>query len=379
MAFGRYFAIACPLALGFCLAAPMALAQGNESFLGEYRHERQGDLPQVEVTLFDCDGYLCADGTTDSSQWKAACTTAAARAHCNIAGRRSSDGMHYEGTSDFEQQGNGLLFLFEVVYEDGRRFRQSVPLARIAAGAPAAQPSTDVGAQIAEEAASETPPPTARPAAEAEETVIIESGARPTPGAVSPSGLGRAAAPSDLTAELGLVQVERPADIPPGVRVYRHPSGRGIAFSGTIGARRDDWRWVTARDGEVPPGAFVAVNDPAGPAYICRAPNRGGVHPGYLPPGGTACHIASAGRHYRMKTYAVLTGGAGDFVWQRSQNAAAPANGVVGGESGGIAYQICRATIAGVVLMGKLEGGFCRIGQEGREEAASSYEVLVGQ
>ena len=80
-----------------------------------------------------------------------------------------------------------------------------------------------------------------------------------------------------------------------------------------------------------------------------------------------------------MKTHAVLTGENDDFAWQRSQSASAPSDGVVGGESGGETYLICRSMVGGVELIGKLENGFCRIGFEGREETASSYEILVGQ
>jgi hypothetical protein len=387
MAFGRQIATACSVVLGLVLGASAAGAQDYSGFVGNYRHDRQGDLPQIDVTLFACDGYLCADGSTDSSQWKAACTASGPRAQCNIAGRRNADGLSYEGTSEFQQQADGLLFQFDVVYEDGRRFHQSLPLTLLRSAASVDRPSPTVGAQLAEEAAGEAVPRadpattyTAPPPVQAgDEMVVIESGPRPTPGAVSPSGLGRAAATIDPAAELGLVKVARPEGVPPGVRVFRHPSGRGIAFAGTVGARRDDWRWATARDGQVPAGAFPAARHLAGPAFICRAPHRGGVHPGYLPPGGTACHIVSGGRHYRMKTYAVLTGGEGDFVWQRSQSAAPPLDGVVGCESNGESYLICRSMIGGVELIGKLENGFCRIGMEGREETASSYDILVGQ
>ena len=36
-------------------------------------------------------------------------------------------------------------------------------------------------------------------------------------------------------------------DAVPETIVERDPSGRGIGFSGTIGGRSDDWRWVRAR------------------------------------------------------------------------------------------------------------------------------------
>jgi hypothetical protein len=391
MAFGRQFVTVFSVALSLALAASTVVAQDYSGFVGSYRHDRQGDLPQIDVTLFPCDGYLCADGATDSSQWKAACIAAGSRAQCNIAGRRSVDGLSYEGTSEFQQQGDGLLFQFNVVYENGRRFNQSLPLARVVSTAPLARPSPTVGTRQADEVAGETlpranldatyaaPQPTLGPSQGENETVIIESDPRPTAGAVAPSGLGRAAATINPAAELGLVKVKRPEGVPPGVRVFRHPSGRGIAFAGTVGARRDDWRWATARDGQIPAGAYPAARHLAGPAYVCRAPHRGGIHPGYLPPGGTACHIVSGGRHYRMKTYAVLTGGSDDFAWQRSQSATAPADGVLGSESGGETYLICRSMVGGVELIGKLENGVCRIGFEGREETASSYEILVGQ
>ncbi|MDA0704892.1 MAG: hypothetical protein O3A96_16890, partial [Proteobacteria bacterium] len=204
MAFGRQFVKVFSVALGLALGASTVMAQDYSGFVGKYRHDRQGDLPQIDVTLFPCDGYLCADGATDSSQWKAACTAAGSRAQCNIAGRRSADGLSYEGTSEFQQQGDGLIFQFNVVYEDGRRFNQSLPLSRVFSAAPLARPSPTFGARLADEVAGETSPranpaatymaqqPIPAPNQSGDETVVIESGPRPTAGAVAPSGLGRA-------------------------------------------------------------------------------------------------------------------------------------------------------------------------------------------
>ena len=108
---------------------------------------------------------------------------------------------------------------------------------------------------------------------------------------------------------------DRPAGIAPDTIVERDPRGRGIAFSGTIGGRSDEWRWVRARRGEVPDGAFVAGFEPGAEHYVCRGEYKGSVLPGNLIAGENACSIGHRGREVRTKTYEVLTGTEDEFAW----------------------------------------------------------------
>lgn len=164
----------------------------------------------------------------------------------------------------------------------------------------------------------------------------------------------------------------------PDTIVERDPSGRGIGFSGTIGGRSDDWRWVRARRGEVPEGAFVAGFEPGANHYVCRAPYKGGLHPGYLIAGESACAINHQGREIRAKAYGVLTGTPEDFVWVATAGGAAPEGAIAGGKMGTQPFYVCRAVIAEEFdYPGKLTQRGCEVARDGVEYAMPTYEVLV--
>ena len=70
---------------------------------------------------------------------------------------------------------------------------------------------------------------------------------------------------------------------------------------------------VAVNGGPLPPNAVQAgnetdltVNGPTYPLYICRAPFQGGLHPGKIRSGWTACHISWGGTEHAISTYDVL-------------------------------------------------------------------------
>ena len=62
-------------------------------------------------------------------------------------------------------------------------------------------------------------------------------------------------------------------------------------------------RWVPARSGQVPPGAFIGAREGENVLPICRAANQGGVTPGKLSGG---CKIVLGGREIAVPQYEVL-------------------------------------------------------------------------
>lgn len=70
-----------------------------------------------------------------------------------------------------------------------------------------------------------------------------------------------------------------------------------------------DMRWVAARGGAVPEGAYVAGKDsPPNDEglYICRAPYNGGIHPGKLKPSNKGCNIGWGGKEIMVDNYEVI-------------------------------------------------------------------------
>jgi hypothetical protein len=160
--------------------------------------------------------------------------------------------------------------------------------------------------------------------------------------------------------------------------VVADPSGRGIGFSGTIGGRSDDWRWLRARRGAVPEGAFVAGFEPGADHYVCRAPYKDGIHPGYLIVGERACAINHQGREIRAAAYDVLTGTAEDYTWVEAAGGAVPEGALVGGQMPGQPFYVCRAVIEEEFdYPGKLTQRGCEVARDGVEHTVGTYEVLV--
>ena len=167
-------------------------------------------------------------------------------------------------------------------------------------------------------------------------------------------------------------------EIAPETIVERDPSGRGIGFSGTIGGRSDYWRWVRARRGEVPGGAFVAGFEPGANHYVCNAPYKDGILPGYLIAGEDACAMSHAGREIRAKAYAVLTGTDEDYAWVAASGGFVPAGAIPGGKMRGQRFFVCRAVIAEEFdYPGKLTQRGCQVARDGVEYVMPRYEALV--
>ena len=67
-------------------------------------------------------------------------------------------------------------------------------------------------------------------------------------------------------------------------------------------------RWVPGQNGQIPPRAVQAGQEADGrPLYVCRAPFRGGVHPGKIGPSTGSCNIGFGGTELTLTPYDVLT------------------------------------------------------------------------
>jgi len=142
------------------------------------------------------------------------------------------------------------------------------------------------------------------------------------------------------------------------------------------GAAQQGGTWVGARNGQVPSGAIAGGSERGRTLYICRAPYRGGLHPGKLV--GRNCNIGWGGKEVTLSTYEVLVrrGGPGPN-WAAARNGQVPGGAVRGGGEGGRTLYVCRARYSGGIHPGKLVGRNCNIGWGGKEIALSSYEVAI--
>lgn len=66
-------------------------------------------------------------------------------------------------------------------------------------------------------------------------------------------------------------------------------------------------RWIQGDFGEVPPGAVVGGHEANGERlFICRAPYKGGFHPGKIRAAFRGCNIGYGGNEVTVNPYDVL-------------------------------------------------------------------------
>jgi ribosomal protein S14 len=161
-----------------------------------------------------------------------------------------------------------------------------------------------------------------------------------------------------------------PQPQPPGV-----PSAPNVPPSWPPAARpplpggQAGLNWTPAFGGALPNDAVIAGLADGQPLAVCRAPFRGGVHPGKVVAG--HCNIGWGGKEESVRPYEVLHGAA-----QWGPPRAGYAGAVVGGQSDGTPLPVCRANFRGATHPGKVVGNQCNIGWGGKEEAVRRFEVL---
>ncbi len=130
-------------------------------------------------------------------------------------------------------------------------------------------------------------------------------------------------------------------------------------------------RWVEAPRGRISDDAVIGGREDGRDLPICRAPYRGGVHPGKVVDG--RCNIGWGGEEFAIQGFEVLAIGP---HWVRGEGNL-PLGLAIGGQEDGRALPICRASHRRGMHPGKLVAGRCNFGWGGREIASQSYEVLI--
>ncbi|CAN0463534.1 unnamed protein product, partial [Discosporangium mesarthrocarpum] len=135
-------------------------------------------------------------------------------------------------------------------------------------------------------------------------------------------------------------------------------------------------RWITAKSGRLPRGAFAGGKEPGRTLYICRTKYKKGLHPGKVVAG--RCNIGWGGKERALKSFQVLVANSKSFRFVNSKTGARlPKGTFIGGQEPGRRLAVCRASHRGGWHPGKLVAGKCNIGWGGKEIARTRYQVLV--
>jgi len=133
--------------------------------------------------------------------------------------------------------------------------------------------------------------------------------------------------------------------------------------------------WVPSGQGSpLPAGALAGGSERGTPLYVCRAPYKGGLHPGKVV--GGRCNITYGGEEVRLDDYQVLVG---EGYWAKRGATGA----YVAGMEGGRGLYLCRAHYIEPdsgrdlgVHPGKVVAGRCNIGYGGREVRIEDFEYF---
>ncbi|XP_060519828.1 uncharacterized protein LOC132698016 isoform X2 [Cylas formicarius] len=143
------------------------------------------------------------------------------------------------------------------------------------------------------------------------------------------------------------------------------------------GHRHNKECWIAARDGEVPPGAFIGGEDNGEPMYVIRAYYEGSLLPGKLLESQEQGYVPWAGSDNAVFEYEVLC----DFhgSWHPCSGDNIPPNAVPAGTSGdGEILYVGRVVHDGTLTVGKVQPslGFLYIPFYGEELSFSIFEIL---
>lgn len=140
----------------------------------------------------------------------------------------------------------------------------------------------------------------------------------------------------------------------------------------------DDLEWVTIDRGDRLPRNIVTggyQSNPPATLYVCRAPYRGGAHPGKLYNG--ACNFGWGGSEIvEPSRYEVLTSRR-TLRWVPASYGAVPPRAIEGGYQHDARLYICQARYRGGMHPGKLYKESCLIGWGGEEVGIPEYYVLT--
>lgn len=140
----------------------------------------------------------------------------------------------------------------------------------------------------------------------------------------------------------------------------------------------DDIEWITIDQGDRLPRSIVTggyQSNPPATLYICRAPYRGGAHPGKLYKGG--CNFGWGGSEVILSSgYEVLTSKY-PLRWVAASYGSIPHRAIEGGYQHDGRLYICQARYRGGMHPGKVYKDSCLIGWGGQEVAIPEYYVLT--
>jgi len=135
--------------------------------------------------------------------------------------------------------------------------------------------------------------------------------------------------------------------------------------------------WISMRIGApIPSNAVVSGGQSRPPAtlFVCRAPFRGGLHPGKLYHG--KCNIGWGGNEISLSHYEVLISRA-PLRWLPANHGRIPPGAIEGGYQQNGPLFICQADYNGGRHSGKIVGQNCNFGWDGNEISIPYYNVLV--
>ena len=131
--------------------------------------------------------------------------------------------------------------------------------------------------------------------------------------------------------------------------------------------------WV-AWEGSAPSEAAQGGRENGRPLAICRAPHRGGTHPGRVVQ--RRCHFGYGGEEIVAESFSILVD-RGRGRWVEAPGGRVAEDAVIGGREGGRDFPVCRVRFKGGVQPGKVVAGRCNVGWGGDEFALSGFEVLA--
>ena len=136
-------------------------------------------------------------------------------------------------------------------------------------------------------------------------------------------------------------------------------------------------QWAKVINGIMPSNAYVGSTLPDGQEmFIARGSIGGGTHVGKALRNWARAAIPYGTKEEWVGNYEVYTGAG---IWVTVSNGAIPGTAVQGGnEAGGKPLYLARAVVGGEMTVGKISrGGSALIGQGGRENPVTKYEILV--
>jgi hypothetical protein len=141
----------------------------------------------------------------------------------------------------------------------------------------------------------------------------------------------------------------------------------------------EDYRWVAAHGGRIPPGAVPHGYEADGePLWVGRVRMYGGVHPAKVRPAFGAAQATWGGKEVAVDEYEILMDRG---VWGIASGGAVPADAYPAGrETDGEPLYVARAAAApGTLHPGKVRPAFgaANIGYDNDEHPILSYEVLL--